>query len=310
MIRRKLLAASAIVACVIVCACSDLTAPKKLVPGSLAAAATVAPQTVDFTTIDVPGAISTLATDINPRGDIVGTYIDGDHHSHGYLLRNGQFTTIDFPGSAFTEAWGIDPEGEVVGDYRFAGEPAVNFHGYRWTKDGEFVAVNYPGHTNTILQRILPDGTMLGCRHDGDLMASMKGVTISGQSNAEITQFASMETGGTPGGRQVVGFYTNMEANRVEGFLIDDGQFTPLFVPGSTLTRVLDINAPGEIIGNYIMAGVFHGFALEGGAYVPIDVPGATATRVFGINSRSDVVGTYVSTDGTAHGLLTRLTHN
>ena len=121
MIRRKLLAASAIVACVIVCACSDLTAPKKLVPGSLAAAATIAPQlgesrverTFDFTTIDVPGAISTLATDINPRGDIVGTYIDGDHHSHGYLLRNGQFTTIDFPGSAFTEAWGIDPEGEV-----------------------------------------------------------------------------------------------------------------------------------------------------------------------------------------------------
>jgi hypothetical protein len=263
----------------------------------------------DFTTVDVPGALSTLATDINPRGDIVGTYVDGGHNSHGYLFRDGQFTTIDFPGSAFTEAWGIGPDGDVVGDYRFAGEPAVNFHGYRRTKVGEFVAVDYPGHTNTIVQRILPDGTMLGCRHDGDLMASMKGVTMSGQGNAEITQFASMETGSTPGGRRVVGFYTNMMANRVEGFLIDDGVFTALFVPGSTLTRVLDINAVGEIIGNYILAGVFHGFVLKEEGYKSIDVPGATATRVFGINSRSDVVGTYVS-DGKAHGFLTRLTHN
>src|ERR1700687_132652 len=84
----------------------------------------------EFTTIDVPGAVSTLATDINARGDIVGTYIDGRHPSHGYLLRADQFTTIDFPGSAFTEVNGSGPEGDVVGDYRFAGEPAVNFHGY------------------------------------------------------------------------------------------------------------------------------------------------------------------------------------
>ena len=318
MIRRKLLMPAAIVASVVVSACSDMTAPKRLVPGSLTAAAILAPQfgesrsggTFDFTTIDVPGALSTSAQDINARGDIVGTYMDGNHHSHGYLFRHGEITTIDFPGSAFTEALGIGSQGEVVGDYRFAGEPAVNFHAYRRTKDGEFVPVNYPGHTNTIVQHILPDGTMLGCRHDGDLMGSMKGVTISRRGNTEIAQFASMETGGTPDGRRIVGFYTNMAANRVEGFLIDDGEFTPLFVPGSTLTRVLDINAAGDIIGNYILAGVFHGFVLGDEGYASIDVPGATATRVFGINSRGNVVGTYTSTDGKAHGFLTRLTRN
>jgi hypothetical protein len=101
-----------------------------------------------------------------------------------------------------------------------------------------------------------------------------------------------------------------MAANRVEGFLIDDGEFTPLFVPGSTLTRVLDINAEGDIIGNYILAGVFHGFVLGDEGYVSVDVPGATATRIFGIISRSDVVGTYTSTDGKAHGFLTRLTRD
>jgi len=265
-------------------------------------------RTFDVTTIDVPGALSTLATDINAGGDIVGTYIDASHHSHGYLLHDGDFTTLDFPGSAFTEAWGIGPAGEIVGDYRFAGEPAVNFHGYMRTNDGAFVPVNYPGHTNTIVQRILPDGTMLGCRHDGDLMASMRGVTISGQGSAEIAVFASMNTGSTPDGRRVVGFYTNMEANRVEGFLMDDGEFTALFVPGSTLTRVLDINPRGEIIGNYISsAGVFHGFVLNNEGYVSLDVPGAVATRVFGINPGGDIVGTYISTDGKPHGFLTRL---
>lgn len=122
-----------------------------------------------------------------------------------------------------------------------------------------------------------------------------------------MTTFASMETGGTPDGRRIVGFYTNLAANRVEGFLIDDGEFTPLFVPGSTLTRVIDINAAGEIIGNYILAGVFHGFLLGDEGYVSIDVPGATTTRVFGINSHSNVVGLYVATDGKTHGFLRRL---
>ncbi len=319
MIGRKLLIAIGIVALVIVTACSDMTAPKRIVSGSLPAAAILAPQRgefgsdrgFEFTTIDVPGALSTSAQDINARGDIVGTYVDGNHRSHGYLLRDGEITTIDFPGSAFTETLGIDSQGEVVGDYRFAGEPAVNFHGYMRTKGGDFVPVNAPGHTNTIMQRILADGTMLGCRHDGDLMATMRGISVSRRGYAEIEQFASMELGATPDGRRIVGFYTNMVANRVEGFLIDDGEFTPLFVPGSTLTRALDISPAGEIIGNYTnSAGVFHGFVLGDAGYVSLDVPGATTTRVFGINPQSDVVGIYVSTDGKAHGFLTRLTQD
>ena len=44
MIRRKLLIATAIIASVVVTACSDMTAPKKLVPGVLPASAILAPQ--------------------------------------------------------------------------------------------------------------------------------------------------------------------------------------------------------------------------------------------------------------------------
>jgi len=320
MIRRKLLIAIGTVALVIVTACSDMTAPKRVVPGSLPAAAILAPQRgesgsergFDFTTIDVPGALSTSAAGINAGGDIVGTYVDGNHHSHGYLLRDGQFTTIDFPASAFTEVWGIGPDGEVVGDYRFAGEPVVNLHGYLRTKEGDFVPVNDPPHINTVVQRILPDGTMLGCRHDTDQMGTMRGLVFSRNGSiAELDQFASMETGGTPDHRRVVGFYTDMTSGLVEGFLIDDGEFTPLLVPGSTITRAFDINPAGDIIGVYVnSAGVFHGFVLVDGNYVSIEVPGATATRAWGINSRGDIVGVYGVTGGTTHGFLTRLTRD
>jgi uncharacterized membrane protein len=264
----------------------------------------------DFTTIDVPGATLTSATGINPRGDIVGSYVDvvnGVQRSHGYVLRDGAFTTIDFPGAAGTEARGINPSGAIVGDYWLPGEPAVNVHGYLLTNHGEFVPVNYPGHTNTIAQRILPDGTILGCRHDNDMMASMRGVVITGEDASEIDAFGSMNNGATPDGRRIVGLYTNMMAGRQEGFLIDDGAFTPLVVPGSLSTAAWDINPAGEIVGAYRNAAGFHGFALREDVYEPIDVPGATATRAFGINPRGNVVGTYVA-GGRTHGFLASLT--
>ena len=42
-----------------------------------------------FTTIDVPGAVRTVANGINARGDIVGRYDSADGLRHGYLLRQG-----------------------------------------------------------------------------------------------------------------------------------------------------------------------------------------------------------------------------
>jgi hypothetical protein len=182
----------------------------------------------------------------------------------------------------------------------------VNLHGYLRTKKGAFVPVNDPPHINTVAQRILPDGTILGCRHDADQMSTMRGLVISRRGSiAELDVFGSMENGGTPDHRRVVGLYFNMAAaNRNEGFLIDDGEFMPLLVPGSTLTQAWDINRAGDIIGFYSLAGVFHGFVLRDEQYITLDVPGATATRLRGINSRGDIVGAYIATDGKTHGFL------
>ena len=261
-----------------------------------------------YTTIDVPGSRATAASGINAAGHVVGQYVDAGFVTHAFLLRDGVFTTIDYPGAEGTQARGIGPAGEIVGTYWLPGEPAVNIHGFLLTTDGEFVPVDHPGHTNTIPQRILPDGTILGCRHDDDTMGSMKGIVIGTTGElSEIDAFASMHNGATPDLRRIAGLYTNMMTGQTEGYLIDDGEFTPFIVPGSNFTAAWDVNPAGEVAGIYRNATGFHGFVRTARDYVTIDVPGAAATRAFGINAGGDVVGSYVA-GGRTFGFLASAT--
>jgi uncharacterized membrane protein len=303
---------------IVACSAEGPTVPRRAGGDRLLDRGDAPGRVLRYTSIDVPGARLTSASGINARGDIVGTYADGGG-SHGFLLRDGEFTTIDFPGAAGTEARGIGPSGEIVGDYWLAREPAVAFHGYLRTKDGEFVPVRAPGHLNEILQRILPDGTILGCRHDNDLMASMRGIAITGDGVTEIEQFASMHNGSTPDGRRVVGLWTNMMAGRREGYVIDDGVFRSFVVPGSSSTSAWDVNPAGDIVGVYRTGAgtpaapfVLHGFVRHDRGssesdvtYSSVEVPGASSTQALGINARGDIVGSYVL-GGKTHGFVAR----
>jgi uncharacterized membrane protein len=248
----------------------------------------------------VPGAVFTNAQGINPGGTIVGFYRDGVNRTHGFVWEQGVVTTVDYRDAAgnaavYTDARGISPGGEIVGTYRMSGEPAVNFHGYLLKKDGTFVNLDFPGHTNTIAQRILPDGTVLGCRHGNDTMATMRGIRIRSGESDEIDEFASMNNGATPDSSLIVGLFTNMMSGRGEGYVIEDGLLMSFVVPGSSQTAAWDVNPRGEIVGVYTdAAGVVHGFLRDDNEYVTLDVPGARATRAFGINPGGDVVGAFV----------------
>jgi hypothetical protein len=288
------------------CSADSIQAPSRSTGAALFDRDAASPdQGYSYTTIDYPSATTTttIAWGINARGDVVGEYFDAGGR-HGFLRRNGVFTPIDFPG-ALTSARGINAGGEIVGVYRYPTEPPVNAHGFLLTRHGDFVRVDFPGHINTIPQRILSDGTILGCRHDNDTMGSMRGITIDRRGPSEIDAFASMNNGATPNGRRIVGLWTNMMTGRGEGYVIDDGEFTSFVVPGSTSTAAWDVNPRGEITGVYANGTVVHGFVRRGDEYVSIDFPGATATRAFGINARGDVVGSYVI-GGRTFGFLAR----
>src|SRR5215469_182697 len=113
-----------------------------------------------FTTIDFPGATKTLALDINPRGDIVGSYdlANPAGPDHGYLLSGGEFTTIDFPGAVATSANGINPRGDIVGRYDTADKVS---HGFLLS-GGEFTSIDFPDATLTTANGITPGGDIVG----------------------------------------------------------------------------------------------------------------------------------------------------
>lgn len=259
-----------------------------------------------YLTVDHPDAVATTLNGINARGDIVGTFIDADGMSHGFALRDGAFSTIDVPNAHGTDARGISPAGDIVGGYWLPGEPMVNIHGYRLRADGALEYVDFPGQTNTIPQRVLPDGTILGCFHGNDMAASMFGMVLRDGGTESIAQSASMHNGATPDLRVIAGLFTDLSepAPRASwGYVVEDGVFTRFRVPGSNLTAVWDVRVNGDLVGVYRNAMGVHGFLRENGEYTSLDYPGATATRAFGVNARGDIVGHYVK-DGRTHGYL------
>ena len=103
------------------------------------------------------------------------------------------------------------------------------------------------------------------------------------------------------------------------GFLLQDGVYTRIDVPGGTNTVARGISEQGTIIGHYNAAGLTHGFAYSEGNYVyPIDVPAehfdhpdspARHTLALRISPQGDIVGCIHETNlvmTTMHGWLWR----
>jgi probable HAF family extracellular repeat protein len=76
------------------------------------------------------------------------------------------------------------------------------------------------------------------------------------------------------------------------GFLLDNGAFTKIDVPGAAETRPFGINNAGQIVGEYVdTARRSHGFLFANGVYTTIDAPGGTSTWVTDIDDSGRMVG-------------------
>ncbi len=234
-----------------------------------------------FTTIDVPGAVATIATGINPQGQIVG-----------------RFTA-------------------PVGSANCSASGPQCIHGFLYSQ-GTFQTLTYSGHPGSFAQRITPDGSIYGCLHDFDLMGSMYGArwTLFGETslmagggelaNPAASLPASMNNGATPGGNIIVGHFTDMATNLTHGFIVQNGNLQIYDVPSSTLTQIWDINPSFVFAGTYKdIGGKQHGFVQlpGGGTPITVDYQGAAATVVFGINPAGAIVGQY-TLSGQVHGFL------
>jgi probable HAF family extracellular repeat protein len=223
-----------------------------------------------ITSFDVPGARGTEASDINDRGQIVGTYsedtpiVNNSARPRAYLLDRfgrGKFTRIDFPGARVTVAAGVNNRGQVVGGYLDAqGTP----HGYRWDK-GRFTTIDVPGSSGTMVGDLNDRGEIVGVYSDDP----------------------NDPTGTT----------------EAHGFLLSRGDFTTFDAPGVAFTQPSKINNRGQIVGSTLSDAAladFHGFLLAkgpSGPFTPIDFPGAPRTVAVGINDRAQIVGAYENPD-------------
>jgi len=264
--------------------------------------------TLVFTTIDVPGATVTNVQGINHHGDIVGGFVDGGGQQHGFLRSGGRYRVIDYPNGHAILARGINDAGDIVGTYQRPGETGgVPAHGFLLTRRGGLLAVDYPGHLNTIPQRILNDGTILGCYHDQDTMGTMHGMMFQRGFSA-IDMSMSMNNGATPDSAYVIGLFMDMDG-RNKAYVMEHGSMSALEVPGALATNGWDVNPSRVVVGAYTdVAGAVHGFTYDGRSFTRVDAPGATSTRVFGVNDRGDLVGVCVDSAGRTHGFVAEVT--
>jgi probable HAF family extracellular repeat protein len=258
------------------------------------------PRPYSFTALEFPGATLTAASGINDAGDVVGWY-EKDQTMRGFVYRNGEFTTVDYPGAARTQVAGIGADGTLVGAYRWEGEPPIAFHPFTVTPTGEFVDISHPDRPYGMAQRILPDGSILGCYHGDDSTTTMFGTVLSNGVFTVLDVPGSMYSGATPDGRRTVGLLA------IEGraFIADGQRVTQLEAPGSSTTEAWDINASGTIVGVRVDHDeVAHGFVYENGRWITLSVPGARSSAAFGINAHGTIVGVSEDAEGVRRGYL------
>jgi uncharacterized membrane protein len=260
-----------------------------------------------FSTIDFPGASATAPGGINSSGDIVGTYTLAGVN-RGFLLSRGVFASIEFPGARDTEAFSINSRGDIAGYFQDAG---LQWHGFVLFH-GEFTVLDDPAATTgTFALGTDARGTVVGEYKVGQAFGQLGFAFIF--SVGQYTQLSP------PGAARA--FATSINSREdVVGRLIDNtglqlawkldktNGYTVFGYPGATITNARGINAGGEVVGVYNLAGINHGFHLPNDDFtnfVTIDFPGATTTRALGINAGGDVVGTYTLLGSPAfHGFL------
>jgi hypothetical protein len=134
--------------------------------------------------------------------------------------------------------------------------------------------------------------------------------TTYGHPDAEKATKMTCGFGISPEG-EIVGHYVDLLGKH--GFLLNEGGWTTLDVPGWKDLDPQGINPEGEIVGVYTEIGTspakFHGFFMDKwGVATQIDVPvaGAKGTWVRRNNPRGDLVGEYKDSSGRIHGFLMR----
>lgn len=224
-----------------------------------------------YSTIDAPGAAQTSAFRITNGGAIVGAVNPGagpSTYADGYLNVAGTFTPIAFPGAVETGAFGVNESLTIVGSYRT--EPPVGagfgYHGFVWSA-GTFTTIDIPNASGTFDDTSVWDINNLGqlVGEYGSFCSACPSRSFFWDAGAVTTfaPFGEAQSGalGLNDLGAIVGWYGDIVANDLHGYLYTGGELSIVEPPGSTSAQAADINNHGVIVGTYLDAGgVLRGF--------------------------------------------------
>lgn len=254
-----------------------------------------------YTTLNIPGALTSTALGVNDQGAIVGAFTTSTTDDRGFLLFQGKFTHFNFPGAESTEAEDINNNGQIVGDYL---NVKTGQHGFL-VHNGVFSSFSDPSAPSQTQALGINDfGTIVG-------MAGVNGFRLSGGKFTTIRFPGSTRTvaHGINNSGIIVGTYGDAK-NFSHGFMLKNGVYTTIDFPGATDTAVNRIDNEGDIVGSYdINGGDVHGFSLDKGRFLTQDDPNAgPASFVFDVNKFDRLVGGYVDVGGHNHSFTATCT--
>jgi uncharacterized membrane protein len=244
-----------------------------------------------FTTLNIPGAVTSTAIGINDQGAIVGAFTTSTTDNRGFLLFQGKFTHFNFPGAESTEANDINNVGQIVGQYD---NLQTGQHGFV-VHNGVFHSISAPsGPSQTRALGINNFGVIVGSAGAlGFRLSSGRFTTIHFPGSSHTTASGINDSG------VIVGTYGDTIGFE-HGFMLKNGTYTTINFPGATNTSAFRIDNEGDIVGSYdINGGDEHGFTLDKGRFLTHDDPNAgLATFILDVNKFDTIVGGFVDVGG------------
>jgi uncharacterized membrane protein len=226
---------------------------------------------------------------LNDVGAIVGSYLDGNATSHGFLLYQGKVSSFMFPGSIRTEAWDISRTGIIVGTYNVRGVAGTLAF---MVKSGAFHQITFPGFSTT-------NASAFGVNDNGDVVGRFvsNGAAFGyllRNGKLTILSFPGAQAGTTPTSINdegvIVGNYFLSPFDGGHAFMWKDGVFSNVTPFGSTFSLASKISNTGVVVGSYVSDGLRHGYAYKNGTYTKIDLSPTVGSLVDAVNKFDNVI--------------------
>jgi probable HAF family extracellular repeat protein len=237
------------------------------------------------------GQAASAATDINERGEIVGSYGPAEEDGRGFLWSGGRMRDLGtLPGATTSLAWAINNRGQITGLSGYTQGGTNEIHGYLWERG-----------TMTDLGTMASGYSVgLGINDRGQIVGA-NGIAAFVWEDGVTTPLPSL--GGSfviardiNNRGQIVGSSATADAAS-HATLWADGEVIDLgTLPGDDYSEAHAINNRGEVVGRSLNTSRFplgvRAFLWTSGAMIDLGVlPGDASSHATDINDRGDVVG-------------------